>query len=176
MTTYLNRHLDTPVPQSEPLPGQVKNSAGGHAYPVSDETRLARFLILGTEGGSYYADERKLTQENAQAVIRLLREDTEKGLDIICEISGSGRASKNTPALFAMALAVTHGEKSVRKQARERLPEVARTGSHLLEFASYADSMRGWGRALRKSVAVWYENRPLDDLVYQTVKYRERSG
>ena len=176
MTTYLNRYIETPTPQTEPLPGQAPNSAGGYAYPVSDETRLARFLILGSEGGSYYADERRLTQENAQAVIRLLQNDTQKGLDLIGEISKSGRAPRNTPALFALALAVTHGEKSARKQARERLPEVARTGSHLLEFASYAAAMRGWGRALRKAVAAWYENRPLEDLIYQTVKYRERSG
>ena len=176
MTTYLNRYIETPTPQTEPLPGQAPNSAGGYAYPVSDETRLSRFLILGSEGGSYYAGERQLTQENAQAIIRLLQNDTQKGLDLICEISKSGRAPRNTPALFALALAVTYGEKSARKQARERLPEVARTGSHLLEFASYAAAMRGWGRALRKAVAAWYENRPLDDLVYQTVKYRERSG
>ena len=176
MTTYLNRHLETPTPQTEPLPGQAPNSAGGYAYPVSDATRLARFLILGSEGGSYYAGERQLTQENAQAVLRLLQSDTEKGLDLIGEISKSGRAPRNTPALFALALAVTYGEKSARRQARERLPEVARTGSHLLEFASYAAAMRGWGRALRKAVAAWYENRPLEDLVYQTVKYRERGG
>ena len=107
MTTYLNRYIETPTPQTEPLPGQAQNSAGGYAYPVSDETWLARFLILGSEGGSYYAGERQLTQENAQAVIRLLQSDTEKGLDLICEISKSGRAPRNTPALFALALAVT---------------------------------------------------------------------
>ena len=45
-----------PAPQSEPLDErQVPNSAGGHAYPVDDMTRLQRFLILGSEGGSYYA-------------------------------------------------------------------------------------------------------------------------
>ena len=175
MTTYLKEFITAPVPQSEPLPGMVANSAGGHAYPVSDETRLTRFLILGSEGGSYYAKERQLTKENAENVIRLLKNDTRRCLDLICDISKSGRAPKNSPALFAMALAVTHGEESVRGQARERLPEVARTGSHLLEFVSYADAMRGWGRALKETVAAWYENRPLDDLVYQTVKYRDRS-
>ena len=175
MTTYLKEFITAPVPQSEPLPGMVENSAGGHAYPVSDETRLARFLILGSEGGSYYAKERQLTKENSENVVRLLQNDTRKCLDLICEISKSGRAPKNSPALFALALAVTHGEQAVRGQARERLPEVARTGSHLLEFVSYADAMRGWGRALKETVAAWYENRPLDDLVYQTVKYRDRS-
>ena len=37
---------------------------------MDDMTRLQRFLILGSEGGSYYASERKLTLENAAAVKR----------------------------------------------------------------------------------------------------------
>ena len=37
---YLNRILNEPTPQSEPLEGMVPNSAGGHAYPVDDMTRL----------------------------------------------------------------------------------------------------------------------------------------
>ena len=55
------------VPQAQRIPGsnQVPNSAGGYAYPVDDWVRLDRFLILGPEGGSYYASERKLTIENA---------------------------------------------------------------------------------------------------------------
>ena len=62
-----------PAPQSEPLDErQVANSAGGHAYPVDDMTRLQRFLILGSEGGSYYASERKLTLENVDAVKRCI--------------------------------------------------------------------------------------------------------
>ena len=43
------------TPQSEPIPGskQVPNSAGGHSFEVDIWTRLNRFLILGTEGGTY---------------------------------------------------------------------------------------------------------------------------
>ena len=44
---YLNKILTEPTPQSEPLDErQAANSAGGHAYPVDDMTRLRRFLIL----------------------------------------------------------------------------------------------------------------------------------
>ena len=63
------------TPQSEPLDErQVANSAGGHSYPVDDMTRLQRFLILGSEGGSYYASDRKLTLENAAAVKRCIQQ------------------------------------------------------------------------------------------------------
>src|SRR5262249_23981114 len=53
--------------QSEPIPGtsQVPNSAGSYAWQLDDWQRLDRFLVLGTEGGTYYVGERELTIENA---------------------------------------------------------------------------------------------------------------
>ena len=66
--SYLKRHGTRRVSQRVPLPGQAPNSAGGFAWAVDVWTRLRRFLILGSEGGSYYASEWKLTRENAQAV------------------------------------------------------------------------------------------------------------
>ena len=51
--SYLTRQNKTP--QSAPLAGQVANSARGYAWAVDDWSRLRRFLVLGSEGGSYYA-------------------------------------------------------------------------------------------------------------------------
>ena len=73
--SYLKRHGTRRVPQWAPLPGQAPNSAGGFAWAVDVWTRLRRFLILGSEGGSYYASEWTLTRENAQAVEQCVRED-----------------------------------------------------------------------------------------------------
>ena len=55
--SYLKRIGTRRVPQSTPIPGsgQVPNSAGGFAWAVDEWTRLRRFLVLGSEGGSYYA-------------------------------------------------------------------------------------------------------------------------
>ena len=53
--SYLKRHGTKRVPQWAPLRGQVQNSNAGYAWPVDDWSRLRRFLILGSEGGSYYA-------------------------------------------------------------------------------------------------------------------------
>ena len=174
--TYLNRVIESPVPQSEPLGGMVANSAGGYAYPVDDFARLRRFLVLGSEGGSYYTSERKLTLENAQAVRRCIETDGPAAVREIVGVSEERRAPRVGPALFALALAVAHGNDETRAQAFQALPRVARTGSHLHEFAGYADSMRGWGRGLRRAIATWYAARPVTDAVYQTVKYRNRYG
>ena len=64
--TYLKRQSKRRPPQTAPIPGagQVSNSAGGFVWAIDEWARLRRFLILGSEGGSYYAGEWKLTREN----------------------------------------------------------------------------------------------------------------
>ncbi len=177
MSAYLGRHLATPTPQSEPFDSrQVPNSAGGHSYPVDDWTRLDRFLILGSEGGSYYASERKLTKSNAEAVARCIAQDGLRTVRRIVEISDSGRAPKNDPALFALAMASAAEDVKTRTAALDALPEVARIGTHLLHFVDYATKLRGWGRAFKRAVAKWYTERPVDAVAYQLAKYRQRDG
>src|SRR3954471_4405720 len=173
---YLKRHRTRRVPQWAPLAGQVANSAGGHAWAVDAWTRLRRFLILGSEGGSYYASEWNLTRENTRAVEQAVREDGARAVEEIVRISREGRAPKNDPALYALALAAGLGDEAVRKAALEALPQVARTGTHLFRFAAFVEGFRGWGRALRRAVGRWYAAQSPDALAYQAVKYRQRAG
>ncbi|MDQ4048167.1 MAG: TROVE domain-containing protein, partial [Actinomycetota bacterium] len=175
---YMMRHLRRATPQSAPIPGagQVPNSAGGHAWAVDDWTRLRRFLILGSEGGSYYIGEWQLTRENAEAVERCLRTDGERTVREIAAVSREGRAPKNDAATFALAMAAGLGDEATRRAALETLPEVCRTGTHLFQFATFVEGFRGWGRSLRRAVGRWYAGRDVDALAYQAVKYRQREG
>ncbi len=160
--TYLNKIFNKQrTPQAAPIPGsgQVANSAGGYSFPVDDWVRLDRFLILGSEGGSYYATEHALTRENAQAVVRCIEADGPRVVARIVAISDAGRAPKNDPALFALALCTA-----------------ARIGTHLFHFAAYVQNFRGWGRGLRNGVARWYNALPPDRLAYQAIKYQQRDG
>src|SRR5438067_1892865 len=126
--SYLKRHGTRRVPQKAPIPGsgQVRNSAGGFAWAVDDWTRLRRFLILGTEGGSYYATEWTLTRENAQALERCLAEDGPRAVQEIVRVSDEGRAPKNDPAIFALAMAAGLGDPGRDGDARPRVPPAAR--------------------------------------------------
>src|SRR5947208_7338479 len=148
--TYLHRHGTRRVPQWTPLPGQVPNSAGGHVWAIDVWTRLRRFLILGSEGGSYYASEWTLTRENAQAVEQAVAQDGPRAVAEIVRVSREGRAPKNDPALFALSLAAAADDESTRKAALDALPQVARTGTHLFQFPGFVEGLRGWGRALRR--------------------------
>jgi 60 kDa SS-A/Ro ribonucleoprotein len=174
--TYLKGFGTRRVPQSTPLPGQVANDAGGHAWAVDVWTRLRRFLILGSEGGSYYAVQPALTRANALAVEQAVREDGPRAVDEIVRVSREGRAPKNGPALYALALAAGLGDEATRKAALAALPQVARTGTHLFLFASFVEGFRGWGRSLRRAVGAWYAAQSPDALAYQAVKYRQREG
>ncbi len=172
------RYLQTVLNTQKMNPRQVQNAAGGFVWPVNNWMRLERFLILGSEGGTYYVCERALILENAAAVRECLHSDGVRVVRIVEEISVSGRAPKNGPALFVLAVAASPKFADVRTNAAalEALPRVARTGSHLCEFAALVENLRGWGRGLRSAVAYWYLSKPAAELAHQMMKYQRRNG
>ncbi len=175
----LAKHISTKTtPQSEPVPGKptVPNSAGGYAFVVDDWTRLDRFLILGSEGGSYYATERTLTVENAAAVVACAKADGVEAVRRIAATSEAGRAPKNDYAVFALALVAAHADAAGKLAAYAAVKNVCRTGTHLFQFAHTSNELRGWGRGLRQAVADWYLTKPPRDLAYQLTKYQQRDG
>ncbi len=164
--------------QTEKIPGknQVKNNAGGFVFSVDCWTKLDRFLILGTEGGSYYATEKTLTKEMAKGVEECIKTDGVRAVCRIAEISNSNRAPKNDAAIFALAMASKIGDDDTRRAARNNLFQVCRTGTHLFAFARAVEAFGGWGRGTRNAIASWYTNMPVERLMYQVVKYQQRDG
>jgi 60 kDa SS-A/Ro ribonucleoprotein len=175
---YATRLARLVTPQAERIPGtsQVPNSAGGYAWPVDKWTRFDRFLIFGSERGTYYIRERILTVENATNAREVIVEDGPRAVRRIVEISAAGRAPSNDPALFALAMAAGLGNDATRTMALEALPEVARTGTHLFHFLQYVRAFRGWGRGVRRAVGRWYTAKPAPAIAYQMLKYQARDG
>ena len=165
------------TPQGEPQPGrdQVKNSNDGYVYALDDWARVDRFLVLGSEGGTYYATEQKLSAENAQHLRKMISAHGADVVHRIVAVSVAGRAPKQDPAIFALAMCAGWGDADTRHAAlNDGLSKVCRTASHLLQFASYVEQFRGWGRCLRRAIAAWYNDRPVNELAYQVVKYQNR--
>lgn len=164
------------TPQTEQArPDQVKNNAGGFVFQVSDQTRLERFLILGTDGGTYYVDQKKLTKDAIGFVIDMIASDEELVERVVVEVSASGRSYRNNTAIFVMAALFTFG----KRKNKDAFSKVVRTSTHLFEFAEYVQLLgtgKGWGRSKRAAIASWYENKTPDQLAYQAVKYRQRNG
>ena len=87
--------------------GRIPNRAGGLNYETDKWQRLQRWLILGSENGTYYVGASQLTLENAQIVVECLRDDARRTVQIITDISRDGRAFKNDHAIFALAIAAS---------------------------------------------------------------------
>jgi 60 kDa SS-A/Ro ribonucleoprotein len=177
---YTDHYSKKSTPQTEVIPGReadmVPNSAGGVSFALDAMAQFDRFLILGTEGGTYYTSERKLTREQATNADNLFKDEA-TGIAAVARIvavSLEGRAPKNTPALFALALACASPHLKVRQAAFAALPRVARTGTHLFEFCEFVKHMRGWGAGLRAALGHWYTDH--HNLELQLVKYRQRNG
>ena len=178
MPNALRKHV-TPgaTPQSEAArPDQKKNNAGGYTFTVDDRTRLNRFLTLGTEGGTYYVNEKKLTRDNVGVVIKMAEASDPRLISDTVAVSDAGRAPRNQPALFANAAAAGLGATPYRHNALDALPQVARTGYHFLVWAEYIEMFRGWGPQLVKGAANWYKVKSPEDLAYQLLKYKQREG
>lgn len=167
------------MPQTSPIPGkaQVKNNAGGYVFALSKWEHLDRFLILGSEGGTYYASEQKLSTDNIANLRACIEEDGCRVVDRAVELSQSGRAPKNDPALFVLALVASDKRfQGNRQYAISQFHKAARTGTHLFHFAQFVTAQRGWGRALKRGIGDWYSEKAIDDLVYQLSKYKSRDG
>lgn len=168
------------TPQNESArTDQVANNAGGFGFAIDDRARARRFLTIGVEGGTFYVGEKDLVVDNAQSLVRLAQdhENARWLVDEAVAISDAGRAPRNNEALFALALvAGTAPSPDARDYALQALPKVARIGTHLFIFARYVEQFRGWGRSLKRAVAAWYEEMPVEKLELQAVKYRQREG
>lgn len=176
MANY-TQHFSTKVtPQSHPIPGKtmVKNNAGGFGFEISKWEMLERFLILGTEGNTYYQNEKDMTVDNATNVISCIKEDGKRAVERIVDVSDKGRAPKNDPAIFSLALCCTFGDQTTKNLAYASINKVCRIGTHLFHFAQNIQDLRGWSRGLRSGVSNYFLSHR--DIAYDMIKYRQRDG
>ena len=175
-TRSAGRSRKLPVQTPIPGKGQVLNSTGGYVWEVNDWDRLTRFLVLGTEGGTYYTTAPDLLKGNHGAITKCLAADAKRTVQLIVDISTQGRAYRAEPALFALAVAASSKDDAARKLALDAVHRVCRIGTHLYHFADYVTKMRGLGRGLRKAFADWFTMLPPEKLAYQVIKYQSRDG
>lgn len=177
-TDYLDARTTTP--QTQPIPGReaemAPNSAGGYGFILDDWKRLDRFCVLGSEGGTYYVGQAKLTAENAQAVIRCLKQDGSRAVALAYDININNRAPKTDQQLFVIALALSYGDDTTRRVARNCVGAMLRTGTHLLHFVAMLDKLGGWNRTKRRIVAGWFCDHDAGWLAHQVIKYQNRDG
>lgn len=174
LTQVSTRHTSQ---RAQADPQQERNNAGGFTFTLTPLQQLRRFLILGTDAGTYYATPSEVTRDNAAIVMELARTDPRALVDEVVQVSVTGAAPRQNPALFALAIAASVPEDASHRQyALGKLRDVARITTDLFTFVNYVRQFRGMGRALTSALAAWYTDQPVDKLAYQVVKYRNRAG
>jgi 60 kDa SS-A/Ro ribonucleoprotein len=169
------------TPQTSPIPGRekdmVRNNAGGYTFRKDLWRKLEDFIILGTEGGTYYLGEDKLTADNAKTVFEAVKADGVRVVNLTTEISTARppRAPKNRPALFVMAVAATQGDAATKQAVKENLAKVARTTDHLSTFFGYWKNLgdKKTGRAMRTAFGSWFLG-DVDRVAWKALKARQR--
>ena len=170
---------------------QVRNNAGGFVFKVDDFDRLQRFLILGAESGTYYAEGKELAVENVQSVIGLLNDGKGKEVvKILKDFSVNGRCPKQTTIVYCLALCArfhdgNHSLKYVeaRREAYKVLADICRIPTDLFQFVEYCEDISkrinkgtGWGRSHRRAISKWYLDKGGRRLAFLVTKYKQRNG
>lgn len=168
------------TPQSQPIPGreadQVENSAGGYAFGVDKWAQLERFLILGTESGTYYSTEHDLTKEAIAVLRSCIAENAMKVVVMIVSMRRHNRAPKMSPLLFSLAQVCKEAElQENRAYAYSVVNDLCWTATQLFEWVKYIRFFGGFGRGFRRAVSAWY-HQPIEKISLQVAKYRSRHG
>ena len=102
--SYLGREVFQPKTQMEPdYPGQAQNNEGAYTETISCWDRFKRFLCLGSEGGTYYANQRELTLENVECIKECFAEDPTAFVRELVEMRF--RVKRRDPLMYALAYA-----------------------------------------------------------------------
>jgi 60 kDa SS-A/Ro ribonucleoprotein len=170
--------IGTPTQRERADERQVVNNAGGYVYEVDKQARLRRFLVLGTEGGTFYASQRDLTRENVRFLRAYATDAPAEVFSVLSEVNSGNVAPRHSTVLLALAVLHATGDKETNEAIKGQFGDFVRTGTHLFEFVDYALMARHgkWGRSLRSLVSSWYLTQEPDALAYQIVKYRQRGG
>ena len=134
-----------------------------------------RFLILGSEGGSYYATELKLTIENANHVLACISEDGVRVVRETVAISDSGTRAQERSGDFRAG--TVRGLRRRSRPARPRLMRCRRSAAPERTCSSLPNTSRPFAAGVADcgaELAAGTRRSKPRDLAYQVVKYRQR--
>ena len=154
----------------------VQNHEGAYSFKVDDLMRLRRWLLLGSEGGSFYQTEEELTLENVQTLEKFIEENSKEVLKVVEEHVDNRWYIRPYYCMFAAVLLTSDRNREVKNDAYRILNKLATTPFNLFRLLNYFKQTRGFGHSVRKFVQGWYLSKDKHTLYYQTLKYRSRDG
>lgn len=145
---------------------------------------LKRFMILGSEKGTYYIAANTLTSKHVESLESLIA-DTSKHDAIISLIEEyNQKAFKVDYVIYVLARCCTEKNNAeLRKKAYNLLNNVCKTPTHLFMFVEYYELLHkklhgttGWNKLQKRSISEWYLAKSWKDLAYLVTEYQNRKG
>ena len=176
----------------------VVNNAGARTHVVFPLDHVRRFLLIGTDGSTFYVGNREISLQAMKAV----RDGflAGYGASIITEVNEilrEGRALRREACLMTLAAGLAYGvgnamtgspvmdaiidcqnsdAENVRRMSATVAVNCIRTPTDMFTLMSYVVRFRGKGRLVRNMISAWFANKSSETLAYQAVKYRQRNG
>jgi len=174
-------HTGQRVPRTGHEDVMIPNTAGGFTYKVDDKELLERIMVLGTASNTYYSTAQKLTSDAIDAVNRIIGAGNgQLVVDVVRDIYETGRAPKQDPTFFVLALLTQSTVPiDVRKQALGLIASL-RTFSQLYSVEEMRKQLgsgkKQFGRGMRNSILSLVKAHGGKRFAYQATKYRSRGG
>jgi len=154
----------------------VKTNQGGMAHKISKLEFFKRFLFIGSNE-NYYVSGEKNTKVVFKGMQKLLDEGAGPDMiSLMVDISSKGTAPSLEPMLCSLAYIMQRGDTNSKSLARQNFSSIIRTGSHLMSLVDYLKMFGGISSSQKKTIASWYKDKSADNIAYQALKYRNRSG
>lgn len=165
-----------------------KNNCDKNVLKIDDLTQVKRFMIYGSESGTYYVTAQDLTLQNIKCLDRILWTDKrDKLLDIIRELENNNRCKNKDMIIYALAECCTWNlnyKESIkfRKKAYILMREICKIPTHLFLFIHFCKSISKiknnstcWNNLHKKAITEWYNDKKPKQLVYLITKYKNRN-
>lgn len=150
-------------------------------YVISPAQILERFLIMGSMGPTYVANDKFAsfpvdTLKSVKAIVEGFSEDARK---VLSEVVTQNKAPRKPPVLLAIAAALNNV--STRKWAEPLAGQLVSTGTDQFVLAKFMlDFGRGKGKSFKRHANILYSKLDnesgRDRLALNLVKYRNRAG
>ncbi|XP_057299954.1 RNA-binding protein RO60-like [Hydractinia symbiolongicarpus] len=126
----------TPIPQSMPYnERQVMNSAGGYSFQVCDFMKLKRFLVIGSESGTYYTTSKDILFDSVQCVKRLIKQGHGQAvLDLLEEYSTAGRIANEKPILTSLMTCAMSADTEIQQATYKKISTICNIPTKLFFF------------------------------------------
>lgn len=175
---YAKNYNPNKTPQREKArEDQVPNNAGGFVFKIKPLEQLGRFLVLGSDSPTYYTSARELTRQNGRVVEQCWADHPAETASLIRAFSEDGRAPRQDPLLFALALGTLAEKEETRALVYRTVVSVCRIPTHLFMWAKFLQQLGvGNGKGKVRAYARWLRNRDTQKLAYAMVKYQARHG